>query len=132
MSNKTTKRLSSKGSLTIPSNIRAKYGYIDKGFVSIVENEDGSLVIKPTQRGCFFCTEPTEILYMGTPICKSCAEKISKLVPVEPKATSKSKKAAPINEKSIRKTSKKKEPSEKVVKEKPTTDKPFKGEITNK
>lgn len=93
MSKKLTKRLSSKGGLTIPSNLRAKYGYLDKGFVSIIENEDGSLVIKPTQRGCFFCEEPTDIIYMGTAICKSCAEKVSKLLPEEIKTASKAKKA---------------------------------------
>lgn len=64
------------GGITIPKDVRRKFGFHEGGPVTIVSTEDGKgLVIRPMETYCAICNHSkTDTVFMGIPICETCIE----------------------------------------------------------
>jgi hypothetical protein len=67
------------GSIGIPSYMKKKAGLLKKTPVSLTLNNDGSILIQPMVQNCVFCESQTTKVFKGSPVCKKCAEEMSKL-----------------------------------------------------
>ena len=66
------------GRIVLPKPFREMLGLSLKDDVIISMEHDAIIVRKYTET-CAFCGQKQAFKYCGTPICKSCAEKIGKL-----------------------------------------------------
>ncbi len=67
------------GRVVIPSSMRKNYD-IDNGETIEMLSVDEGILIRKYQPGCMFCGSIEDTaLFEGHMICKSCAEKISKI-----------------------------------------------------
>lgn len=73
------RKISSKGSVTIPSNLRMQLGIQGKEKINIDVKDNGDIIIKRIQGTCIFCgsTENVEA-YKGKYICNRCKEELKK------------------------------------------------------
>lgn len=75
------KKIAKSGGITIPSDIRVRFGYTPDTYVSMEVNEDGSILLRPNKRVCFYCEGDAHTEYKGTAICLDCIEKLATMIP---------------------------------------------------
>lgn len=76
-----SKKLTSKAGITIPKSMRANLGWQPSMAVDLLEQEDGSLLIRPHVDLCRFCgTHKNVRKYKDVCVCKECAEKMKEAV----------------------------------------------------
>ena len=73
-------KVDSLGRIVIPSSMRKNYD-VDNGEMIEMLSVDEGILIRKYQPGCMFCGSLENInLFEGRIICKSCAEKISRIL----------------------------------------------------
>lgn len=89
MSNIRNKKMTKGGSLTIPSDLRARYGYNGDSFVSMEVLDDGSILLRPNTRTCFHCGEEATKDFKGVAVCDVCLALMADLLPKKKRGTAK-------------------------------------------
>lgn len=79
---KTSKKLSSGGSIIIPKNMRLKLGWKCGTSLDVIASEDGVLTIKKHQETCYFCGTAQNIChYKNLYMCWDCAGELKGVLP---------------------------------------------------
>lgn len=76
-----SKKLTSKAGITIPKSIRLELGWHPNMAVDLVEQGDGSLLIRPHIDLCRFCgTHQNVHKYKDVCVCEDCAGKMKEVI----------------------------------------------------
>ncbi len=76
-----SKKLTSKAGITIPKSVRISLGWRPSMAVDLLEQNDGSLMIRPHVDLCRFCgTHKNVRKYKDICVCTECAEKMKEVI----------------------------------------------------